>query len=136
MLAFAGAAAACGARSARLGGRLSGCARAASAAWRARPAGAPPARMMCAGGGGDGTVMAAVERKITAALAPTSLVVTPAYGDPNGSHVSIHVVSDAFDGLNVVKRHRLVYKAIWDELQGPIHAVDELTTRTPAEASG
>lgn len=108
------------------GARSAGGLRAASCASRARP----PTRMMCAA---SDTVMATVEKKITAALEPASLVVTPAYGDPNGSHVSIHVVSKAFDGLNLVKRHRLVYKTIWEELQGPIHAVDELVTKTPEE---
>ncbi len=73
--------------------------------WRAAPARAP-ARMMCASGGED-TAMASVQRKLTDALAPQSLDVVPTYGDPNGSHVSIRVVSE---GLNVVKRHKLVYK--------------------------
>lgn len=49
---------------------------------------------------------------------------------------SIKVVSEMFEGLNVVKRHKLVYGAIWEELSGPIHAVDELVTQTPAEAGG
>ncbi|OSX73176.1 hypothetical protein BU14_0371s0009 [Porphyra umbilicalis] len=89
-----------------------------------------------AGGGEAGdSVVATVERKITEAINPTSLVVTPSYGDPNGSHVTINVVSEAFEGLNVVKRHKLVYGAIWEELSGPIHAVDQLVTQTPAEAS-
>lgn len=70
------------------------------------------------------------------AVNPTDLTVTPSYGDPNGSHVSIKVVSEMFEGLNVVKRHKLVYGAIWEELSGPIHAVDELVTQTPAEAGG
>lgn len=64
----------------------------------------------------DDTVMSSVKTKISEALNPTRLEVTPTYGDPNGSHVSITVVSDAFEGLNVVKRHRVVYKAIWEEL--------------------
>lgn len=90
---------------------------------------------MSDGGEGEGdTVMATVEKKLTDAFKPHSLSVIPAYGDPNGSHVSIDVVSDAFEGMNTVKRHRMVYKVIWDELQGPIHAVDELRTRTPSEA--
>lgn len=45
-------------------------------------------------------------------------------------------MSEAFEGLNVVKRHKLVYGAIWEELSGPIHAVDQLVTQTPAEAGG
>ena len=53
--------------------------------------------------------------------------------DPNGSHVALRVISTAFEGKNRVQRQQLVYKAIWEELQGPIHAVDELVCRTPAE---
>ncbi len=77
--------------------------------------------------------MGTVEKKLTAALNPKKLIVTPAYDDPNGSHVSIYVVSDIFQDLNMVKRHRIVYKAIWEELQGPIHAVDNIVAKTPAE---
>ena len=85
-------------------------------------------------GGGEDTVIATLEQKLTKALEPTKLVVAPTYGDPNGAHVSIYVVSSAFAGQNVVKRHRTVYGAIWEELQGPIHAVDQLVTKTPEES--
>ena len=37
-------------------------------------------------------------------------------------------------GLSSVKRQRLVYKAIWQELMETVHAVDAMTTKTPAEA--
>lgn len=63
------------------------------------------------------TVMATVEQKLEAALAPARLMVTPTYGDPNGAHVSIEVVSEAFEGMMTVKRHQKVYKVIWEELQ-------------------
>ena len=37
--------------------------------------------------------------------------------------------------LLMMKRHQLVYKAIWDEMQsGAIHAVDSIDAKTPAEA--
>jgi stress-induced morphogen len=92
-----------------------------------------PARMQS--GGTDVTVIGAAKRKLAAALSPTSLNVVPTYGDPNGAHVSISVVSDAFEGMGTLKRHRLVYKAIWEELEnGSIHAVDELVAKTPDEA--
>lgn len=99
------------------------------------PAMRASARMMCVTPGAPDTVMATVEKKLSAALNPEKLIVTPAYDDPNGSHVSIYVVSDKFEDLNVVKRHRIVYKAIWEELQGPIHAVDSIVAKTPAEES-
>lgn len=53
--------------------------------------------------------------------------------DPNGSHVALRVVSAAFEGKNRVQRQQMVYKAIWEELAGPIHAVDELVCKTPGE---
>lgn len=74
-------------------------------------------RMMCASPEAPDTVMESVKRKLSDALSPDRLNVVPTYGDPNGSHVSIEVVSKAFEGLNVVKRHQAVYKVIWEELQ-------------------
>lgn len=56
-----------------------------------------------------------------------------AYDDPNGSHISIEVVSNMFAGKRAVQRQQLVYKAIWEELQGPVHAVDAMVCKTPDE---
>lgn len=56
-----------------------------------------------------------------------------------GGHFTISVVSEAFEGLNTLKKQRLVYSAIKDLMAGdsaPLHAVDSLITRTPAEAAG
>jgi len=58
---------------------------------------------------------------------------TGAYDDPNGSHISIEVVSPLFEGKRPVQRQQLVYKAIWEELQGPVHAVDNMICKTPSE---
>lgn len=71
--------------------------------------------------------------KIQAALSPVELVVKSSNDDPNGSHIALRVISAAFEGKNRVQRQQQVYKAIWEELSGPIHAVDELVCRTPAE---
>jgi hypothetical protein len=48
---------------------------------------------------------------------------------------SIDVISEAFEGQSAVNRQRMVYKAIWEELQSTVHAVDQMTTRTPTEAA-
>lgn len=58
-----------------------------------------------------------------------------AYGDPNGSHISVEVVSNQFEGKRPVQRQQLVYKAIWQELQGPVHAVDSMVCKTPSEVA-
>ncbi|GMN56074.1 hypothetical protein TIFTF001_025196 [Ficus carica] len=47
----------------------------------------------------------------------------------------IDVVSSEFEGKSSVIRQRMVYKAIWEELQSTVHAVDHMTTRTPSEAA-
>jgi stress-induced morphogen len=57
-----------------------------------------------------------------------------AYDDPNGSHISVVVVSDKFAGKRAVQRQQMVYKALWEELQGAVHAVDSMVCKTPDEA--
>ena len=51
----------------------------------------------------------------------------------NGRHVAIKVVSENFEGKSAVNRQRMVYKAIWMELQDQVHAVNEMVTNTPEE---
>ncbi|KAL6499440.1 hypothetical protein OROHE_026103 [Orobanche hederae] len=79
----------------------------------------------------ESPLMESMEKKIKEHLSAESVVVKDAYGD--GRHVSILVVSSAFEGQSAVNRQRMVYKAIWEELQDRVHAVDQMTTRTPAE---
>ncbi|XP_072962551.1 protein BOLA4, chloroplastic/mitochondrial [Typha angustifolia] len=81
----------------------------------------------------DSPMIHAMEKKIKEQLEADFVAVKDAYGD--GRHVSIDVVSKAFEGQSAVNRQRLVYKAIWEELQSTVHAVDQMTTRTPAEAA-
>ncbi|XP_042057167.1 protein BOLA4, chloroplastic/mitochondrial-like [Salvia splendens] len=78
-------------------------------------------------------LMKTMEKKIKEHLSADSVVVKDAYGD--GRHVSIDVISSSFEGQSAVNRQRAVYKAIWEELQDRVHAVDQMTTRTPSEAA-
>ncbi len=51
-----------------------------------------------------------------------------------GGHFAIDVVSPAFEGQTLLNNQRMVYNAITDLMRGPeapIHAVDQLSTRTP-----
>lgn len=53
----------------------------------------------------------------------------------SGGHFTIAVVSPVFAGKNMVDSQRLVYGAIAHLMKGdgaPVHAVDKLTTKTPA----
>ncbi|XXG75448.1 hypothetical protein AAC387_Pa08g0013 [Persea americana] len=81
----------------------------------------------------DSPMMQSMEKKIKEQLNADQVTVKDAYGD--GRHVSINVVSSAFEGQSAVNRQRMVYKAIWEELQSTVHAVDQMTTRTPSEAA-
>jgi len=79
----------------------------------------------------DSPLMTAMAEKIKEALQTENVVVQDASGD--GRHVSIDVVSPLFEGKRSVERQRMVYKAIWEELQGVVHAVDAMTTKAPSE---
>ena len=90
---------------------------------------------------GDGveiedTVVSRCTQKIKDAVVPVKLVVQAAHDDPNGSHITVEVVSKEFEGQRTVQRQRLVYKAIWDEMAdgGSVHAVDRIIAQTPEEA--
>lgn len=80
----------------------------------------------------DSPLMQSMEKKIKEHLNAESVSVKDAYGD--GRHVSINVIASTFEGQSAVNRQRMVYKAIWEELQSTVHAVDQMTTRTPSEA--
>lgn len=53
-------------------------------------------------------------------------------GNTGGAHFTITIVSDAFEGLSLLKRHRLVYAAVDELMQSAIHALS-IHAKTPAE---
>ena len=84
----------------------------------------------------DGTTIVEIcRKKISDALGTDQVKVLGAFDDPNGSHVSIEVVSEKFEGKRAVQRQQMVYKALWEELKGPVHAVDSMVCKTPDEAA-
>ena len=83
------------------------------------------------------TACSDIESKLTKKLDPSHLeVIDESYlhnVEPGKeSHVRIVVVSEQFEGLNLVKRHQLIYQKINEELEGPIHAIS-LHTFTDSE---
>ena len=52
-------------------------------------------------------------------------------GDGEESHFELEIVADAFDGLNLVKRHQLIYMML-GEVMPQIHAL-QIRANTPAE---
>jgi len=68
-----------------------------------------------------------IKRAIEAGLACEQVEV-----DGDGQHFQALIVSSAFEGLNRVKRHQLVYGALGDRMRAEIHALS-MQTLTPAE---
>lgn len=78
-----------------------------------------------------------IEGKLQTALQPQHLAVvneSSKHNVPPGSesHFNVTIVCDEFEGLMLIKRHRLVNAALKEELAGQIHAL-ALHTLTPAE---
>ena len=90
-------------------------------------------------------VYSAMVAKLTAMLKPTVLEIVDnsashaGHGGSKGlrgseTHFSLLVVSDAFEGLTPVSRHRLVYAALSAELAEGLHALS-IDAKTVAEAA-
>jgi BolA protein len=80
-----------------------------------------------------------VESALIGALAPMRVEVTDDShlhaghaGAREGRHFSVYVVSDRFNGLSRVGRHRLVYDALRSLMPRGIHAV-AIDARAPGE---
>ena len=75
--------------------------------------------------------------KLHKALSPSHLEVineSHMHNVPPGSesHFKVVAVSDEFNDKMLVARHRIINKALAEELEGPVHAL-ALHTMTPAE---
>lgn len=54
-------------------------------------------------------------------------------GAQGGRHIHLQIVSQHFDGLSQLKRHRLVYQAVGELIPHPIHAL-AIEALTPDES--
>lgn len=83
------------------------------------------------------SVQQQIEQKLRDRLAPERLSVvneSRMHNVPPGSesHFNAIIVSQHFEGLTLLRRHRAVYAALDDELRDKIHALT-MKTMTPAE---
>ncbi|KAK9106307.1 hypothetical protein Syun_022318 [Stephania yunnanensis] len=53
-------------------------------------------------------------------------------GNANETHFNLRIVSSKFSGQGLVKRHRMVYDLLGEELQSGLHAVS-IVAKTPQE---
>ena len=49
-----------------------------------------------------------------------------------GGHFIVHIVAHAFEGKNLIQRHRMVYDAMDELMQSEIHALS-IQAKTPQE---
>jgi BolA protein len=79
-----------------------------------------------------GAIFDAIHDKLTSAFVPTRLEIEDdsarhhghAGARPGGeSHFNVTIEAPAFAGQGKVARQRMVYRALADELKGPIHAL-------------
>jgi BolA protein len=82
--------------------------------------------------GAMGAIFDAIHDKLTAAFAPVRLEIEDdsarhhghAGARPGGeSHFNVVIESSAFAGAPRLARQRMVYRALADELAGPVHAL-------------
>ncbi len=80
-----------------------------------------------------------IRQRLTDALNPESLDIEDDSASHAGhasaggaGHFNVVIVSDKFEGLNSLKRHRLVYDAVSDIMNTEIHALS-MKTYTPDE---
>ena len=57
------------------------------------------------------------------------------YREGGGTHWRLSIVSPRFAGKATVARHRMVYQALGELMQHPIHAL-AITARSPEETKG
>jgi stress-induced morphogen len=67
-----------------------------------------------------------IEASLQKEFHPTELVVedfSHQHSKGSESHIEVYIVAEAFDGCSVVKKHRLIYKALQTELDSGLHAL-------------
>ena len=79
----------------------------------------------------------AIENKLIAALKPKHIEVINEsfmHNVPKGSetHFKVVVVSDKFNDVKHIDRHRLVNSLLNEEMKGPVHALS-IKAKTPAQ---
>lgn len=55
-------------------------------------------------------------------------------GAKGGGHYRVYIVSAKFSGRSLIARHRMVYEALAEQMQGDIHALS-LVTKAPEEVA-
>lgn len=86
--------------------------------------------------------VAIIEAKLTEAFAPAELLVMDQShlhaghegAKGGGGHFHVMIVSDAFQGVRQIARHRMIFSALDSMMDSEIHAL-RIQAKTPDEAS-
>lgn len=62
-----------------------------------------------------------IQKRITSAFATIALEIVDLTGTQD--HYRARIVSAAFEGKSIIEQHQLVYRALGDAMDGPIHAL-------------
>ncbi|MFN3573255.1 MAG: BolA family protein [Phenylobacterium sp.] len=90
-----------------------------------------------------GAIFDAIHNKLTAAFAPVRLEIEDESSRHAGhagsreggeSHFNVLIEAEAFAGTPKVARQRMVYRALAEELAGPVHALS-VKALAPGEAA-
>jgi BolA protein len=84
--------------------------------------------------------LAMIRARLTQAFKPSSLEIIDesarhaghAGALSGGGHFIVRIVSEAFQGKNLIQRHRMIYDAVDDLLHTEIHALS-IQAKTPQE---
>lgn len=84
--------------------------------------------------------VARIRETVTLALTPEVIEITDdshlhaghAGARSGKGHFTLRVVADAFTGLSLIDRHRMIYAALGDLMQSDIHALS-IVARAPGE---
>ena len=82
-----------------------------------------------------------IEERLRAALGPQRLEIEDeshkhaghAGARSGGGHFNVTIVAPAFEGKTLIQRHRMIYEALGEAMQGEIHALS-IKALTPDEA--
>lgn len=76
------------------------------------------------------TTVEKLQQRLTDALNPTELIIEDDSashaghaGNTGGGHYNVIITSSQFEGLSLIKRHRLVYDAVDELMASDIHAL-------------
>ncbi|KAM3743883.1 hypothetical protein ACB098_06G009400 [Castanea mollissima] len=102
-------------------------------------------RVQSSNSGGLGSRGTRIKEKLESELSPVAIEVEDisyqhaghagVRGSDGETHFNVKVVAKEFEGKSLVKRHRLVYGLLQEELQSGLHALS-IVAKTPSEVNG